>query len=205
MNRVPVLIGLLSASLILWPGCATGQRGRTGKCKAPCPAGCKTPCGKTAAVAPANTPPCHVGKGAGTHFGEPMKLSDKDAICSKKVLADPDKHDGQFIRVVGKVASVCARRGCWLKLGDATGKETIFVKFTCPMHGRLIPMEAVGKMALVEGTLQVTQISEEEARHYKQDANASPDEIAKIVGPQKTVRMASPAARIMGLKPANRG
>ena len=131
-----------------------------------------------------------------------MKLSDKDTICTGKVLADPDEYDGQFIRVTGRAASVCAKRGCALSLGCATGEETIFVKFTCPVEGRLIPMEAVGKQALVEGTLHVTEISQEEARHYKEDAGASPDEIAKIVGPQKTVKMTSRSARIAGLEPA---
>ena len=86
--------------------------------------------------------------------------------------------------------------------GAPRGKETVFVKFTCPFKDRLIPMEAVGKRALVEGTLQVEDISEEQARHYKEAAGASPDEIAKIVGPQKTVRMTSRSARIAGLEPA---
>jgi hypothetical protein len=63
-------------------------------------------------------------------------------------------------------------------------------------------MEAVGKMASIEGTFHVTEISQDEARHYKEDTGASPDEIAKIVGPQKILKMAAPAARIAGLKSA---
>ena len=72
----------------------------------------------------------------------------------------------------------------------------VFVKFTCPVEGRLIPMEAEGRTALVEGTLEVKVISEEEARHYRQDAGASPEEIAKIVGPQTEIKLNSPAAMI---------
>ena len=204
MNRLPVLIGLMSASLILWPGCATKKEGCPGKCKTPCSAPCKTPCGHSATAAheASHQPPCQADWESAAHFGDPMKLSDADAVCARKVLEDPDNYDGQFIRVRGKVASVCAKHGCSLRLGDATGKETVFVKFTCPFKDRLIPMEAVGKRALVEGTLQVDDISEEEARHYKEAAGASPDEIAKIVGPQKTVRMTSRSARIAGLEPA---
>ncbi|MHC4697263.1 MAG: DUF4920 domain-containing protein [Planctomycetota bacterium] len=200
MKRLFVLTSFVSAGVILWPGCATTKKGCGRKCKTPC----NNPCGRAAAPAraTADTPPCKTAWKSAVHYGEPMKLSDKEIICSKKVLADPVKYDGQFIRLIGKVASVCPKRGCWLRLGDATGIDTIFVKFTCPMKGRLIPMEAEGKMASVEGTLRATEISQDEARHYKEDAGASPSEIAEIVGPQKIVKMVSRSARIAGLQPA---
>ncbi len=134
-----------------------------------------------------------------THFGERMKFTVRDPVCTGAVVADKDKYAGKHVRVKGKVHSVCAHKGCWLRLGCPSTDETIFVKFTCPVEGRLIPMEAVGHRAIVEGTFEVTQIPEEEARHYKEDAGASPEEIAKIVGPQKQIRMASPAAKIEGL------
>ncbi len=137
--------------------------------------------------------------GSWTHFGERMKFTGRDPVCTAAVLADKDKYAGKHVRVRGKVHSVCAHRGCWLRLGCPSTDETIFVKFTCPVEGRLIPMEAVGHRAIVEGTLELTQISEEEARHYKEDAGASPEETAKIVGPQKQIRMTSPAAKIEGL------
>jgi hypothetical protein len=132
-------------------------------------------------------------------YGEPFKLSSLSTVSADEVLANPEKYDGRFVRVSGRVDEVCAHRGCWMRLAAADADETIFVKFTCPVEGRLIPMEAAGRRAIVEGTLVVDEISEEEARHYKEDANASPEEIAKIVGPQKMVRMNSPAARILGM------
>lgn len=132
----------------------------------------------------------------GRQYGEPMKLAPADTTEIKTVFADRMKYDGKFVRVAGVVESVCARRGCWMRLTDAAVGETLFVKFTCPIEGRLIPMDAVGKKAVVEGTLQVETMTEAEARHYKEDAGASPDEIKKIVGPQKVLRMRSPAAWI---------
>lgn len=179
---------LVVAGAVLFSGCATT--------KAPCAAG-KTPCA-TAGKTPCDRP-CGKIADKYTDFGKPLKLKDSDAQCIKKVLADPKAHDGKFFRVTGKVDSVCAKRGCWLRLGDGESKETLFVKFICPVKGRLIPMDAVGKVALIEGTLNVVEISEEEARHYKEDAGASKEEIAKIVGPQLSVQMNAPAARIAGV------
>lgn len=133
------------------------------------------------------------------HFGQPMKMSRSDTIDAANVFANKTAYDGTYVRVRGKVDSVCKSMGCWLRLTDDAGKETLFVKFTCPVEGRLIPLEAVGRTAIVEGTLEVGEISEAEARHYREDAGASPEEIAAIVGPQKIVRMQSPAARVYGL------
>lgn len=133
------------------------------------------------------------------HFGEPMKKSGQEAMCAGQVLAQKDAYGGKTIRVAGKVNSVCASRGCWMRLGCGSSSDTLFVKFTCPVEGRLIPMEAVGHRAVVEGQLEVKEISQEEARHYQEEGGASPEAVAAIVGPQKIVSMRSPAAVIDGL------
>lgn len=185
-RRLGMAVAVVGA--VLFAGCATTNTPCTGS-KTPCAMAGKAPC----------SGPCGKIGDKFTDFGKPMKLKDGDAVCVKKILADQTTHDGKFIRVAGKVDSVCAKRGCWLRLGDGSSKETLFVKFTCPVKGRLIPMDAVGKLAIIEGTLKIVEISEEEARHYKEDAGASKEEIAKIVGPQKSVQMSAPAARIAGV------
>jgi hypothetical protein len=131
-----------------------------------------------------------------TPYGEPMKLADADTIGVASVLAEPDQYAGKYVRVSGVVDSVCESKGCWMRIGDGRMDDTLFIKFTCPVEGRLIPLEAVGHNAVVEGELKVEDQSEAEARHYAEDAGKSADEIAKIVGPQKIIRLASPAAKI---------
>ena len=42
-------------------------------------------------------------------------------------------------------------------------------------------------------------MKEDEARHYAEDAGKSQEEIAKIAGNQKVVRISSPAARVVGI------
>ncbi len=179
MQRFGTLVGLFLSIVIVVGGCAAKKGG---PCAARCAKNCKTP--------------CTVDVEKWTSFGEPLKLRARNTVCVADVLSNPDRYEGKLIRVCGKVDSVCAHRGCWIRLAGTAGDETLFVKFTCPVEGRLVPMEAAGRCAVVEGTLEVKEISEEEARHYKEDAKAPPEEIAKIVGPQKLVNMRSPATII---------
>lgn len=133
------------------------------------------------------------------HFGEPMKLTDADAVPVGKVIASPGSYDGKYTRVSGQVTKVCPHKGCWMEITDSTTTETLFVKFEDPEEGRLIPMEAVGQVVVVEGVVKVKEISEEHARHYKEEGGATPQEVAKIVGPQKRLMMTDPRAQIAGV------
>jgi Domain of unknown function (DUF4920) len=135
-------------------------------------------------------------KNGWTKFGSGMGVTGARTVSAVEVLGNVEKYDGKALRVTGKISEVCASKGCWIRLAGPVGGETLFIKFTCPVGGRLVPMEAVGRDAIVQGTLHVTQITEAEAKHYKKDAGAGAAELAKIVGPQKMITMKAPAAMI---------
>ena len=130
------------------------------------------------------------------HYGEPLKMPESEAVCTGRLLSRPADFDGQHIRLKGMVKAVCEHRGCWMRMGCQEIPDTVFVKFRCPIKGRLIPMEAIGHRAVVEGTFALKEISEADARHYKKDTGASPEEIAKIVGPQEMAMITSHGALI---------
>ena len=139
-------------------------------------------------------------KAAGhSNFGEPLRMAEKDTIALATILADKPAYDGKSVRVSGTVSAVCAKKGCWLRMVGREGGEDVFVKFTCPVDGRLIPMAAVNHRVVVDGKITMGEITEELARHYAEDTGAGPEEIAKIVGPQKQISIQSPAARVHGL------
>lgn len=131
-----------------------------------------------------------------TAFGEPTKLTDADNIDAAKVLADVPAYEGKFVRLVGEVKSVCTSKGCWLKMTSPGSEHAIFVKFTCPVDGKLIPQEAIGKPVIVEGKLTVNTYSEDDARHYAAEEGKSAEEILKIVGEQKVLELEGPSALI---------
>lgn len=131
-----------------------------------------------------------------TAYGEAMVEDARTALPLKDVLAKADDLKDQTVRVSGVVQDVCRTKGCWIKMTDETG-NSLFVKFTCPVEGHLIPVDSVGKHAVVEGKLTVKMISEDEAKHYAEESGKPEEELAKIKGPQKQVSLAGPSARIM--------
>ncbi len=175
-----ILVTVLTISLTcVFSGCTNKAGGFSAE-------GCRTRCGKGAKWDTSRW----------TAFGEKMSPAAGQPICTSDILAHKTKYANKTIHVCGKVDSVCAHKGCWIRLAGPTTSETIFVKFTCPVNGRLVPMEAKGRFAIVEGTLELKRISEEEARHYAEDEGASATEIAKIRGPQQIIKINSPAAII---------
>jgi len=109
------------------------------------------------------------------------------------VLAESGSLDGKPVAVIGTVTEVCIKAGCWVKLDNDSG-EPLFVKFTCPFEGRLMPMEAIGKQVVVTGTLKTIEVDEATRRHYAEDAGASQDEIDAITGSETQVRIMGESA-----------
>jgi hypothetical protein len=129
-------------------------------------------------------------------FGEPV-APDGATTSVQALLGDLSAFEGKPVRVEGTVSKVCERKGCWLTMADG-GKE-LFVKFTCPIDGRLIPTNAVGKRAIAQGELAIKEISEGDARHIAEEGGKSAEEVARIVGPQKQVTLKSPGAVVFGV------
>jgi hypothetical protein len=141
-----------------------------------------------------------VGKPTVTYarYGEPVKMGQGEPVTVKELLADVSKFENKPVRVLGTVDKVCERKGCWLQMAD--GDKKLFVKFTCPVDGRLIPMDAVGKKAVAQGQLKVKEITEDDARHLAEEGGQTPDQVAKIKGPQKQITLASPGAIVYGVQ-----
>ncbi|MEM7167322.1 MAG: DUF4920 domain-containing protein [Planctomycetota bacterium] len=133
-------------------------------------------------------------------YGTPLTLDDDAAIEVGAVLAEPDSYDGKFLRISGTVTEVCAKKGCWLRMSGSGDAKNVFVKFNCPISGHLIPMEAVGLPVVVEGTVTMTKVSEDERRHLAEDAGKTPAQIAAIMGDAYEMRIDSPAARVFGIE-----
>lgn len=139
------------------------------------------------------------GSASARSFGEPLQLSAAEARSVGQVVGDADALAGQHIRVNGVVTDVCQSMGCWMKVADDAGGEPLFVKFTCPSEGRLIPTDAVGKLAIVEGELKVKTISVDEARHYAEESGADAAKVAAITEPQRQITLAAPSAIVLGI------
>ncbi len=111
-------------------------------------------------------------------YGAEPTLKQKPETLSEALGAKDRDH---LMRIRGKVTAVCQRKGCWMLLTD--GKNT--ARTTFKDYAFFVPKDISGKEMIVEGMLTETTISEQEARHYAEDAGKSTDEIQSIHGEQK--------------------
>lgn len=87
------------------------------------------------------------------------------------------------VKFKSKVSSVCKKKGCWMKMDLAKGKES-FVRFKD--YEFFVPLNSDNSTAIVSGKAYIDVISVEEQKHYAKDGKKSAEEIAKITEPKIT-------------------
>ncbi|MBK8553363.1 MAG: DUF4920 domain-containing protein [Ignavibacteria bacterium] len=107
------------------------------------------------------------------------------------LLKNADDNNNKVIMVRGKVADVCQAMGCWMTMTDGaiTTRATTSHKF-------VLPKDIAGQDAVIIGTFKVTEISEEEARHYNEESK-TPVANESIVGPQKVYEIDAIGIKIL--------
>lgn len=83
-----------------------------------------------------------------------------------------------------KVNSVCKDKGCWMTL-DLPKEGDVMVKFKD--YGFFVPMDIEEKEVVVNGKAFVAEVSVEEQQHYAKDKGDSPEKIAAITQPKRTL------------------
>ncbi len=112
-------------------------------------------------------------------LGEPFTAT--EVVPVDRLVADPAAWDGKDVVLEGVVKEVCQKKGCWHTLATADPAVNVMVKDK--EYKIFLPKDAGGKKVHVKGTFAVTDLPEDEARHYAEDAGRDP---STIVGPQKT-------------------
>ena len=90
--------------------------------------------------------------------------------------------DTVAVKITGKIASVCQKKGCWMMMETSDG-QTMRVRFKD--YEFFVPKDCAGKTAVIEGIALNDVTSVAELRHYAEDANKSKEEIEKITQPEK--------------------
>jgi hypothetical protein len=105
-------------------------------------------------------------------FGKP--LAGLATVPLAELLKNPDAHAGKTLRTEGSVAAICAKKGCWMTIGD--GEKTVRVTFES--YGFFVPKDAAGATATLEGVFNVETIPEATAKHYAAETpGGKPDSI----------------------------
>lgn len=89
--------------------------------------------------------------------------------------------DSVQTKIIGKINAICQKKGCWMEM-DLGDNQNILIRFKD--YGFFVPMNAVGKTAIVEGVARVDTLTIEWLKHQLDDANASQEEIDAIINPE---------------------
>jgi hypothetical protein len=141
--------------------------------------------------------------GSWTVYGDPIEVVPGRSVSVNEVYRNLGKYMDREIQLVGPVDSLCQQRGCWIRIAPSKDVEVaqgmpsdIFIKLVCPQEGWLVAKGSEGKQAVAVGKLVVEEISEADARHFAEDRGATQEEIAKIVGPQKSLSLKTAGVRV---------
>jgi len=97
------------------------------------------------------------------HFGAEFAVAQSQPLSAVLASALPT----EAVKVSGTVESVCQAKGCWMVITEGDFQARVLVKD----HAFAIPMDGKGKAAIVEGTLEVKELSEANVKHLKEDGD----------------------------------
>jgi hypothetical protein len=131
-------------------------------------------------------------------FGKGVTLSEETAISS--ILDHHADYVGKKVKVSGLIIDVCSMRGCWIYLAGDRDFEKIRIKVT---DGEIVfPMEARGKVAIVEGVLESMVLSREEVikrrKHHAEEQGIAFDP-ASVISGETVLRIRGLGASIDGV------
>lgn len=104
--------------------------------------------------------------------GEALKGA--PAVKLADLLAKPQEHSGKTVLVEGQVRKACEKKGCWMELATATDAKGPGVRVTFKDYGFFVPTDSQGAKATVEGVVEMTAVSEEDAKHLEGEGATIP-------------------------------
>lgn len=83
------------------------------------------------------------------------------------------------------VNSVCKNMGCWMALDLPEEEEVVMVKFKD--YGFFVPKDIEQKEVVVRGKAYIAEIPVDEQQHFAEDEGKTPEEVAAITEPKRTL------------------
>lgn len=121
----------------------------------------------------------------GASFGQ--AITSEGAISYEELLGKIPSDDSLAVKVVGKVESVCQKKGCWMNIvSEDAEKASMFVKFKD--YGFFMPKDISGKKVIMDGYAFKEVTSVEELKHYAEDEGKSKEEIEAIKEPVEELK-----------------
>lgn len=92
-----------------------------------------------------------------------------DVIPAAQLLKDSASFAGKTVRVEGRVADVCSKKGCWMVLTSPEGGQEM-MRVTMKDHAWGLPLDCTGQAIQLEGEVVAKAVDPETVEHYKSEA-----------------------------------
>lgn len=140
----------------------------------------------SAAAAPERVPAPSSPDGA-REFGRALRQGTEEVALSD-LLEHPETYADHSVRTSGTVARVCQKMGCWMELRVPDGDATL----RAPMagHAFFLPQDVIGRAAVVEGTVRVKPLTEDQKAHYRSEGMRAVEVAASLDA--EAVRVSAP-------------
>ncbi|KXK56446.1 MAG: hypothetical protein UZ05_CHB002000181 [Chlorobi bacterium OLB5] len=117
--------------------------------------------------------------------------SDLKVLGVADIYNDTSAYVGKTVVLKGNMSELCRTGGCWTVLSDGTNniRALTLHKFIMPKE-----MDITGKVAVVEGVFSIKEITEEQAKHFAEEAGTDPN---LVKGPQKMYRILATGIKIL--------
>lgn len=107
-------------------------------------------------------------------------ITEENAVAVAELPGMLVDADSVAIKLTGNIASVCQMSGCWVDLDLGNG-ETVHVTFEDDAF--LLPKDAAGKVAVLEGIGTREELSVDYLKHLAEDDGKTQEEIDAITEP----------------------
>lgn len=131
------------------------------------------------------------------HYYDGAEITENDIITVSQAVEQIEELIDQPVVVQGVIKHVCQSRGCWM-IVEEEGK-TVRVRFAD--YGFFVPWESAGKVVRMQGTLNIQTVSEEQARHWAEEAGDPEEKPEDIHGDQEVIQLIATGAAIKGGTP----
>lgn len=108
-------------------------------------------------------------------------ITQENALAIAELPAMLIENDSVEAKFTGNIHSVCQMTGCWITLDLGSG-ETVHVTFKDDAF--LLPKDAAGKTAVIQGKGQREELSVDYLKHLAHDDGKSQEEIDAITEPR---------------------
>lgn len=102
----------------------------------------------------------------------------KEVTSLVSLIESEEELSGKQVTIETEVAKVCQKKGCFF----VANQDGYSARITFKDYGFFIPTDSQGKTVTLVGTFTVKELSEDQAKHYAEDAG---EDAEAIKGPQK--------------------